>query len=91
MVPRSLLILLAALVAACNPSLPEPDSVGAGVYRERCGSCHRLSAPSSMTFPMWEQQLARMHGRFAERGVPWLTPDEERVLRAYLEQYAGRE
>ncbi len=38
---------------------------------------------------MWEAQIARMRGLFAQRGVPWLTPAEERALRDYLATHAG--
>lgn len=94
MVPRGILsgvagaFVLGAL--GCGPALPEPESAGAAVLRGRCGSCHRVSAPGSMTIEMWRVQIDRMHERFAQAGVPWLTTDEERALVEYLERYAGR-
>jgi hypothetical protein len=42
-----------------------------------------------MTLAMWKVQLARMRALFAERGVPWLAPDEERAVLDYLEAHAG--
>ena len=77
------------LAAGCGPALPDPDSAGAHVLRERCGGCHRVYAPGTMTREMWELQIGRMRGLYARRGMPWLTPDEERTLREYLEAHAG--
>jgi len=52
--------------------------------------CHRLYAPGSMTLAMWKVQTGRMREEFARRGMPWLTPDEERALLDYLAAHAGR-
>jgi hypothetical protein len=57
--------------------------------RARCGGCHRVFAPDSMTFPMWQTQVDRMREVFARRGMPWLTPEEERALLDYLAGHAG--
>ena len=80
-----------ALVVAlgCGPALPDPDAPGAVVFRARCAGCHRLYAPASMTWPMWQVQVERMRALFAQRGLPWLSADEERELRAYLAAHAG--
>jgi hypothetical protein len=78
------------LAAACSPTLPEPDDPGAAVLRTRCNGCHRVHAPASMTFEMWKVQVARMQAEFARRGLPWLTPAEERALFDYLARHAGR-
>jgi hypothetical protein len=80
----------AAVVAAgCDASLPDPESPGAAVYRARCGGCHRLYAPASMTAAMWRYQVQRMRGPFAQHGLPWLTPAEEQALLDYLVAHAG--
>jgi hypothetical protein len=42
-----------------------------------------------MTAEMWKLQLERMRVLFAQRGMPWLTPDEERTLLDYLTAHAG--
>ena len=81
---------MALAAAACGPALPEPDSRGAAVYRTRCGGCHRLFAPGSMTAEMWTVQMARMRAEFARRGLPWLAPADERALLEYLAAHAGR-
>jgi len=59
------------------------------VLRGRCAGCHRVYAPGSMTIETWRFQLERMRALFAQRGIPWLTPDEERALTGYLAAHAG--
>ena len=88
---RTLAALAAALASACGapPALPDPDSPGAIVLRERCNGCHRVYAPATMTAEMWKVQVERMRDQFARRGVPWLTPTEEQALMTYLTAHAG--
>ena len=90
MLTRGRLAGVALLVAfGCGSPLPDPDAPGARVIRERCASCHGVYAPGSMTFEMWTVQLERMRRLFAQRGLPWLPPDDEAVLVAYLRAHAG--
>ena len=77
------------MALGCGPALPDPDAPGAVVLRERCGGCHRVFAPGSMTLEMWKVQIERMRGEFARRGMPWLAPAEERTLLDYLAAHAG--
>jgi len=42
-----------------------------------------------MTLAMWKVQIERMRPLFAQRGMPWLAPDEERALLDYLAAHAG--
>ena len=77
------------LAAGCGAALPDPDTPGARILRERCTGCHRLYAPGTMTLEMWRVQIERMRVLFAQRGLPWLTRDEERALLDYLTAHAG--
>jgi hypothetical protein len=88
---RRLVLSLVAWVslASCSAPLPEPDSPGARLLAARCGGCHRLYAPGSMTIAMWDLQLGRMRTLFAQRGIPWLAPTDEQVVREYLAKHAG--
>lgn len=83
---------IAALIglAACNPSLPEPESPGAQLYVERCSSCHRLHAPGVITIASWDVILERMQREMRMRGVAPLSADETRILREYLDKHALR-
>ena len=75
--------------AGCGGSLPDPESRGAQVLAGRCGGCHRVYAPGSMTLEMWKVQLAQMRVLFAKRGIPWLSSDDEHALLDYLQAHAG--
>jgi hypothetical protein len=83
-------LTLAVLAAGCGAPLPDPEARGAVVMRERCAGCHRLYAPGTMTFAMWQVQMARMRAEFARLGRPWLSPEEESALLDYLGSHAGR-
>lgn len=85
---RLLALGVAFALAACDASLPEPDSAGATLYATRCAGCHRLYAPGAQTAAMWEVTVTRMQGELARRGVPPLTADEQATLLAYLERHS---
>ena len=82
-------MLLALVVAGCSSTLPEEHDPGAVVLRTRCGGCHRVFPPGTMTLDTWKFQIARMRLEFARRNLPWLTADEEAALVAYLGRHAG--
>ena len=42
-----------------------------------------------MTLETWKFQIGRMKVEFARRGIPWLAPEEEAALLAYLARHAG--
>jgi hypothetical protein len=46
-------------------------------------------APGTMTLDAWTFQINRMRTEFARRRIPWLTPEEEAALVAYLGRHAG--
>ncbi len=80
--------LLAISAAACDARLPAADTPGAHLYASRCGGCHQLYAPGSMTAPMWTMIVQRMQGELARRGVAPLTAAEQSTLLAYLGQHS---
>ena len=80
---------LAGALAACNASLPEPESPGAQVYAQRCNTCHRLYAPSSLKFEMWKMKVEAMQGELVRRGIPPLTASERDLLLEYLRKHGG--
>ena len=82
--------LLCASVTACETSLPEPGSVGAQLYRQRCSGCHRLYQPGLLTPEMWQFMLARMDTEFVRLGRPPLSETERRTILGYLNTHAQR-
>jgi hypothetical protein len=86
---RGALLLGLAVASGCATSLPDPESPGARLLTERCGGCHRVYAPSTMTAEMWRYQVERMRALFAQRGLRWLSPAEEETLLGYLSAHAG--
>ena len=76
-------------LAGCTTPLPDPESPGAQVLSHRCGGCHSVPAPGSMTIAMWQMQLERMRGVFAQKGIPWLSADENAALQDYLLAHTG--
>jgi cytochrome c5 len=87
---RAAALALVAVAAGCGPSFPEPDSPGARVLETRCAGCHRVFAPGTMTAAMWDYQIDRMRPLYAQKGMAWLTPDEERALRDYVHRFAEK-
>jgi len=57
--------------------------------RQKCGGCHPVYAPGTLTFEMWRVKVEAMRPRFAARGMPWLAPEEEHALFDYLRAHAG--
>jgi hypothetical protein len=81
-------LVAGALLAACEPQLPDAESPGAQLYAARCGGCHRLYAPGLMTAEMWRITVTRMQGELVRRGVAPLSGAEQATLLAYLEQHS---
>jgi hypothetical protein len=78
-------------LVGCAAPLPDPESPGAQVLQRRCAGCHAIPAPNSMTLAMWEMQLERMRGLFAQRGMPWLSTEESAALDSYLRAQSGHQ
>ncbi len=86
---RALVLSLAAMVVACDARLPDAESAGARLYRDRCGDCHRLYAPQLLKAEMWKYQVERMQGEMVRRGAPPLKDEERATLLEYLQEHAG--
>jgi Dihaem cytochrome c len=74
----------------CNAALPEPESSGAQLYRQRCSGCHRLYAPSILTADMWKLMLARMELQIQRSRLPPLSADEQQTLLDYLQKHSNK-
>ena len=77
-----------AAVVGCTHGLPDADSPGAQLYAARCGTCHALHEPGSLTAAMWDVQVERMRETMRRRGARPLTLDEETLLLGYLHAHA---
>lgn len=86
---RAFVACLAAMTVGCETRLPEPESAGARLYRDRCGDCHRLYAPELLKAEMWKYQVERMQGEMVRRGAPPLKDDERATILEYLQKHAG--
>jgi len=83
------LLLLCLVWAGCDAKLPEPNTPGARLYAERCSSgCHRIYAPESMKYEMWKLVVKRMNKEHPAKGLPPLTPEQERIMLDYLRRHA---
>ncbi len=88
---RSVILgLLCASLIACETTLPESDSEGARLYRQRCSGCHRLYHPGLLTPDMWRFMLARMDTEFLRLGRLPLSETERRTIFDYLNAHAQR-
>jgi len=92
MIWSAAVLLLATLLGGgigCNAALPEPESSGAQLYRQRCSGCHRLYAPSVLTAEMWKVMVARMEQNIQRSGLPPLSADERQSLLDYLQKHSS--
>ena len=88
---RTVLVVLlgAATLLGCSTDVPEAETPQAQLYVNRCGGCHRVYAPASMTAAMWEMQVERMQGEIVRRGLPALTKEERETLLVYLRRHSS--
>lgn len=77
-----------AVSVGCTRALPDADSPGAQLYQARCGTCHALHEPRSLTAAMWEMQVQRMRETMRRRGARPLTEAEEALVLGYLRAHA---
>ena len=91
--PLSVLALALVLVlAGCKPKpLPERGSAAEVLYSNRCGGCHRVYPPSTMTAAMWSEQIVAMRQKIAEAGQPPMSTFDEHQILSYLQRHAGTE
>lgn len=76
------------MMVGCSHALPDPDSPGAKLYQARCGTCHPLHEPRSLTAAMWEIQVTKMRETMRRRGARPLSESEETVVLDYLRAHA---
>ena len=83
------LLLPAAALSACSQPLPEEGSPAASLYASRCGGCHVVYQPKSMTMAMWKLQIDRMDQKYRAAGIAVPSADEKTQILDYLNRHAG--
>jgi len=90
----AMLLASVVLVAGCSIStpativIPDEGSVGADIYRARCGSCHALPHPRRLSYAGWQVLLPVMEQRMQERGIGKFSDEERRILLTYLKEHS---
>ena len=72
-------------IGGCSTTqiIPEPDSLGAKLYIEKCTQCHGLPGPKRHTSEQWDHVLVMMSGFMNQRGLPF-PENEKKLIRDYL-------
>lgn len=82
-------ILISLFLIACagTQTIPDPESPGARLYKERCTKCHGLPGPQRHTPEQWNHLLGMMDGFMEQKGIEF--PAEERkLIQDYLHRNA---
>ncbi|MBT3368610.1 MAG: cytochrome c [Nitrospina sp.] len=58
--------------------MPEPESPGARLFKQRCTQCHGLPGPKRHTPEQWSHLLILMESFMRERDITF--PDQEKKL-----------
>ncbi|MBI4667516.1 MAG: hypothetical protein HY751_14030 [Nitrospinae bacterium] len=58
---------------------------GERLFNSRCGLCHQLPDPKSLSRAQWQVALKTMNKRLERNGMEPLTDVENQALRAYFE------
>ena len=82
-----ILVSLFFIACAGTQTIPEPESPGARLYKERCTKCHGLPGPKRHTAEQWNHLLVMMDGFMEQKGIEF--PAEERkLIQDYLHRNA---
>ncbi|MZH02396.1 MAG: cytochrome c [Nitrospinae bacterium] len=83
------IILVSIFVISCagTQTIPEPESSGARLYRERCNLCHGLPGVTRHTTEQWDQLLVMMGGFMKQQNIEF-TDQEKKLIRDYLHRNA---
>lgn len=74
----------------CAKGLPDPESEGAQLYVRYCSAegCHGPIPPRGDGPGYWRNQYDRMITLMEEKGAPLPSPQEDRIIREYLDKHA---
>lgn len=68
---------------------PDPQSVGAKMFKARCAECHVPPQPSSRKANEWPNIVDRMQHNLVMRSSTPLSDEEKREILGYLQKYAA--
>lgn len=80
-----LMTLTSLFLIACagTQTIPESDSPGARLYKERCTKCHGLPGVTRHTPEQWDNLLVMMEGFMNEKGMEF-PAQEKKLIQDYL-------
>ena len=76
-------------VAVVGAGYPDPESVGALVFKQRCADCHVPPPPASRKAHDWPQIVGRMQNHRIMNNFAPITNDEMRQILDYLQKYSA--
>ena len=96
----ALLAMVLAALAGCSnktssPAVvvgagyPDPESVGAMAFKQRCSDCHVPPPPASRKAQDWPQIVGRMQNHRIMNNFAPITNDEMRQILDYLQKHAA--
>jgi hypothetical protein len=82
-----ILVSLFFIACAGTQTIPEPESPGAKLYKEKCTKCHGLPGVTRHTPHQWDYLLVMMEGFMQEKGISF--PEQEKqLIQDYLHRHA---
>lgn len=96
----ALLVIGLAVLAGCShktssPAVavdagyPDPESVGALAFKQRCADCHVPPPPASRKAQDWPQIVGRMQNHRIMNNFTPITKDEMRQILDYLQKHSA--
>jgi hypothetical protein len=84
-----LVILISLFLIACagTQMIPEPESPGAKIYKEKCTQCHGLPGTKRHTPEQWDHLLVMMDGFMRDKGIEF-PAGERKLVQDYLRRNA---
>ena len=75
-------------LSATKKTLPEADSAGARLLKEKCSACHGAPQPDVHVARLWPSVLHRMQNRMTMKAYYPLTKSELATLLSYLQKHS---
>jgi hypothetical protein len=88
---KSIIALVLLVLGACAGinHLPEGDSPGAQLVREKCTMCHGQPHPTRHTAPEWGHYIVLMETHMETKGIAF-SSEEKKIVLDYLQRNASK-